>query len=120
GRRVKRPRKPRPKSGSEVAARRVPVNGPAVAASATIGDTDPLADARIRPLLERYCGLAGVKQVALGPDHSKLSLPQAERPFFRDRASLRVAFPLDALEPAPDGEIVVPGTPVRARVLDAS
>src|SRR5207245_5142799 len=101
-RRVKRRRKPRPKTASELAARRLPVNVPAVAASAVEpsrgfsrdspgGDTDPLADARIRPLLERYCGLAGVKRAALGPDHAELSLPQAERTFFRDRESLRVA-----------------------------
>src|SRR2546426_5250913 len=83
------------------------------------GDVDPLADARIRPLLERYCGLAGVKQAALGPDHSKLSLPQAERPFFRDRASLRVAFSLDALERDPDAEIAVLGSPFLSQLIEA-
>ena len=73
-------RKRRPKSAGKPAARRLPVNG-----HAEIADADPLAEARIRPLLERYCVLAGVKQTVLGPDHSKLSLPQAERPFFKDR-----------------------------------
>ncbi len=86
---------------------------------AAAGDTDPLADARIRPLLERYCGLAGVKQAALGPDHSELSLPQAERPFFRDRASLHVAFSLDALERDPDAEIAVLGSPFLSQLLEA-
>jgi len=119
-------RKPRPKSASELAARRLPVNGPAVAASAVGpsraapgGDPDPLADARIRPLLERYCRLAGVKQAALGPDHSELRLPQAERPFFRDRASLRVAFSLDALERDPDAEIAVLGSPFLSQLIEA-
>jgi len=125
---VKRPRKRRPKRASELAARRLPVNGPAIAASAvgpsrardsSGGDADPLADARIRPLLERYCGLAGVKQAALGPDHSKLSLPQAERPFFRDRESLRVAFSLDALERDPDAEIAVLGSPFLSQLIEA-
>src|SRR2546421_3273726 len=32
-----------------------------------------LADARIRPLLERYCSLAGVKQAALGSDQDRKS-----------------------------------------------
>src|SRR5207245_430019 len=68
---------------------------------------------------ERYCGLAGVKQAALGPDHSKLSLPQAERPFFRDRASLRVAFSLDALERDPDAEIAVLGSPFLSQLIEA-
>src|SRR5205823_5733341 len=83
------------------------------------GDTDPLADARIRPLLERYCGLAGVKQAALGPDHSELSVPQSERAFFRDRASLRLAFSLDALERDPDAEIAVLGSPFLSQLIEA-
>ena len=123
-------RKARRKSASELAARRLPVNGPAVAASAagpsrgfsrdsSAGDTDPLADARIRPLLERYCRLAGVKQAALGPDHTELSLPKSERSFFRDRASLRVAFSLDALERDPDAEIAVLGSPFLSQLLEA-
>ncbi len=79
----------------------------------------PLADTRIRPLLERYCGLAGVKRAALGPDQSELSLPPAERPFFRDRASLRVAFSLDALERDPEAEIAVLGSPFVAQLIEA-
>ncbi len=111
------PRKPRgkrrPKSAGKPAARRLPVNGPAAA------DADPLADARIRPLLESYCVLAGVKQTALGPDHSKLTLPQAERPFFKDRERLSVAFSLDALERDPDAEIAVLGSPFLSQLIDA-
>jgi len=83
------------------------------------GDADPLADARIRPLLDRYCRLAGVKQSALGADHSELSLPPAERPFFRDRKALRVAFSLDALERDPDAEIAVLGSPFLSQVIEA-
>src|SRR5256886_11786251 len=107
-------RKRRPKSAGKPAARRLPVNG-----HAEIADADPLADARIRPLLERYCVLAGVKQAALGPDHSKLSLPQAERPFFRDRERLSVAFSLDALERDPDAEIAVLGSPFVSQMVEA-
>ena len=106
-------RKARPKTASKLSARRLPVNGPAV------GDTDPLADARIRPLLERYCRLAGVKQAALGPDHAELSLPKSERSFFRDRASLRLAFSLDALERDPDAEIAVLGSPFLSQLIEA-
>src|SRR5207247_789848 len=115
GGRVKRKprRKARPKTASKLSARRLPVNGPAV------GDTDPLADARIRPLLERYCRLAGVKQAALGPDHAELSLPKSERSFFRDRASLRLAFSLDALERDPDAEIAVLGSPFLSQLIEA-
>ena len=106
-------RKTRTKSAAKPAARRLPVNGSAVA------DADPLADARIRPLLERYCSLAGVKQAALGSDHVKLSLPQAEQPFFRDRERLSVAFSLDALERDPDAEIAVLGSPFLSQLIEA-
>ena len=82
-------------------------------------DADPLADPRIRPLLERYCGLAGVKQSALGPDHSRLSLPEAERPFFRDRERLNVVFSLDALERDPAAEIAVLGSPFLSQLIEA-
>src|SRR5213083_830360 len=107
-------RKRPPKSAGKPAARRLPVNG-----HASLADADPLADARIRPLLERYCGLAGVKQAALGSDHVKLSLPQAEQPFFRDRERLSVAFSLDALERDPDAEIAVLGSPFLSQLIEA-
>ena len=58
---------------------RKPLPRPSAPSAPAVTDPDPLADARIRPLLERYCRLAGVKQAALGPDHSELRLPQAER-----------------------------------------
>ena len=127
---MKRRRKPRPKRASKLAARRLPVNGTGVAASAVApsrglsrdspgGDAEPLADSGLRPLLERYCRLAGVKRAALGPDHAELSVPPGERPFFRDRASLRVAFSLDALEGDPDAEIAVLGSPFLAQLIEA-
>ena len=124
---MKRPRKRRPKRASKLAAAAASAAGPSrgfsrdssVADAASLADADPLADARIRPLLERYCGLAGVKQTALGPDHSKLSLPQAERPFFRDRERLSVAFSLDALERDPDAEIAVLGSPFLSQLIEA-
>src|SRR3989442_206557 len=91
----------------------------AVPAPAAVTEADPLADARIRPLLERYCMLAGVKKTALGPDHSRLSLPQGERAFFRDRERLSVAFSLAALERAPDAEIAVLGSPFVSQLIEA-
>ena len=123
-------RKGRPKSARKLAARRRPVNGPAVAASAagpsrgfsrdsSGADADPLAGSALRPLLERYCKLAGVKQAALGPDHVELKLPPAERPFFRDRERVSVAFSLDALERDPEAEIAVLGSPFVSQVVEA-
>ena len=82
-------------------------------------EADPLGDARIRPLLERYCKLAGVKQAALAADRTELSLPEAERRFFRDRATLRVAFSLDALDRDPEAQIAGAGTPFLAQVIEA-
>src|SRR6059058_5137485 len=82
-------------------------------------DADPLAGSALQPLLERYCRLAGVKQVALGPDHVELKLPPAERPFFRDRERVSVAFSLDALERDPEAEIAVLGSPFVSQVVEA-
>jgi len=107
-------RKPRTKARPRRAPAAPPAPQPGGAAAAV-----PLADTRIRPLLERYCGLAGVKRAALGPDRAELSLPPAERPFFRDRASLRVAFSLDALERDPEAEIAVLGSPFVAQLIEA-
>jgi len=112
---VKRPRKaPRKTKRKARAKRPLPPSPPAAA-----GDVDPLADPRIRPLLERYCRLARVKQAALGADHHELSLPPSERRFFRDRESLRVAFSLDALERDPEAEIAILGSPFLSQLLEA-
>ena len=98
---------------------RQPRPRPSTPAPDAARDADPLADSGLRPLLESYCRLAGVKQAALASDLTALSLPQAERPFFRDRASLRVAFSLDALERDPDADIAVLGSPFLAQLIGA-
>jgi hypothetical protein len=82
-------------------------------------EADPLGDARIRGLLERYCKLAAVKQAGRGADLTELSLPEDERPFFRDRAAVRVAFSLDALERDPDAEIGGVGSPFLSQLIEA-
>src|SRR5207253_6167405 len=98
---------------------RKPRRKPRAAAPQAPGDVDPLAGSALRPLLERYCKLAGVKQAALGPDHTELKLPPAERPFFRDRERVSVAFSLDALERDPEAEIAVLGSPFLSQVVEA-
>src|SRR5438105_80751 len=98
---------------------RKPRRKPRAAAPQAPGDVDPLAGSALRPLLERYCKLAGVKQAALGPDHTELKLPPAERPFFRDRERVSVAFSLDALERDPEAEIAVLGSPFASQVVEA-
>ncbi len=107
------PRKPR-RAPREKPHRRAP-RPPAAAAD----DAEALADARIRSLFERYCKLAGVKRTELGADHYELRFPQSERPFFRDRESLRVAFSVDALERDPDAEIAVLGSPFLSHLIEA-
>jgi hypothetical protein len=92
--------------------------GPAPAPQAA-GEADPLADARIGPLLERYCDLAGVKVTGKGADLRELKLPPAERAHFRDRTALRVALSLDALERNPDAQLAVLGSPFLGDLLGA-
>ena len=82
-------------------------------------EADPLADSRIRPFVERYCDLAGVKLVDKGADLRELKLPLAERVHFQDRASLRLALSLDALERNPDAEIAVLGSPFLTHLIEA-
>ena len=106
GRRKLQPR-PKPK-------RKPPAPAPAAAS-----EVDPLADARIRPFVERYCDLAGVKLVDKGADLRELKLPPAERAHFQGRASVRLALSLDALERSPDAEIAVLGSPFLTHLIEA-
>lgn len=81
---------------------------------------DPAAaDGRIRPLLERYCVLAGVKLHDRGGDLHELKLPAPERVHFRERAAVRVALSLEALEGSPGAEIAVLGSPFLANLVGA-
>ena len=95
-------------------ARAKPVTPPS-----STGEGDALADQRLQPLVARYCRLARVKQTSSGADLHELALPPSERRFFRDRASLRVAYSLDALERDPEAEIAVLGSPFVSQLLAA-
>src|SRR5881396_3027756 len=92
---------------------------PRAATAPPAPDVDPLADARIRPFVERYCDLAGVKLLDKGADLRELKLPLAERAHFQGRASLRLALSLDALERNPDAEIAVLGSPFLTHLIEA-
>jgi len=71
---------------------------------------EPLVDARIRPLLERYVSMVGAKVVDVAEALVELRLPNGERKWFHDRSTLRIAFTLDALERDPEAEIAVVGS----------
>src|SRR5690349_1120144 len=71
---------------------------------------EPLVDARIRPLLERYVAMVGAKLVDVAEALVELQLPNVERKWFHDRSTLRIAFTLDALEREPEAEIAVVGS----------
>src|SRR5216117_2406841 len=92
---------------------------PRAATAPPAPDADPLADARIRPLVERYCDLAGVKLIDKGADLRELKMPLVERAHFQGRASLRLALSLDALERNPDAEIAVLGSPFLTHLIEA-
>src|SRR3954462_8256841 len=76
-------------------------------------------DGRMWPLLQRYCKLAKAKLIARGADLYELKLPLAERAHFGDRATVRVALSLEALERDPDAEMAVLGSPFLAHLLEA-
>jgi len=76
-------------------------------------------DPRIRLLLERYCKLAKVKLLPRGTDLYEMKLPPSERAHFGERATVRVALSLEALERDPDAEMAVLGSPFLAHLLEA-
>ena len=76
-------------------------------------------DSRMWPLLERYCKLAKVKLIPRGADLYDMKLPVSERAHFGERASVRVALSLEALERDPDAEMAVLGSPFLAHLLEA-
>jgi hypothetical protein len=71
------------------------------------------------PLLERYCKLAKVKLIPRGADLYDMKLPVSERAHFGERATVRVALSLEALERDPDAEMAVLGSPFLAHLLEA-
>jgi len=77
------------------------------------------ADGRIWPLLQRYCKLAKVKLLPRGADLYDMKLPPSERAHFGERASVRVALSLEALERDPDAEMAVLGSPFLGALLEA-
>src|SRR6267143_1154567 len=116
GHRVTRRRKAQPKPQGKAKRKPAP-KAPAPAPQAA--EADPLADARIRPFVERYCDLAGVKLLDKGADLRELKLPPAERAHFQGRESVRLALSLDALERTPDAEIAVLGSPFLTHLIEA-
>ena len=76
-------------------------------------------DSRIWPLLERYCKLAKVKLIPRGADLYDMKLPVSERVHFGERATVRVALSLEALERDPDAEMAVLGSPFLGALLEA-
>jgi hypothetical protein len=80
---------------------------------------EPLVDARIRPLLERYVAAAGAELIDVGDGLVELQIPKADRKAFRDRAEIRIAFTLDAFERDPDAEIAVVGSPLVEQLVAA-
>lgn len=71
---------------------------------------EPLADARIRPLLERYVAAAGARLEQVDDGILELHVPEQDRSAFRKRARVRIAFTVDALERDPEAEIAVVGS----------
>ena len=80
---------------------------------------EPLVDARIRPLLERYVAMVGAELSDVSRGIVELHLPPSEQQWFRDRSIIRIAFTLDALERDPDAEIAVVGSPLLEQLVAA-
>jgi hypothetical protein len=80
---------------------------------------EPLADARIRPLLEQYVAAAGAELREIEDGLVELHVPAADRASFQRRSSIRIAFMLDALERDPEAEIAVVGSPLVEQLVTA-
>lgn len=84
------------------------------------GDSEePLVDARIRPLLERYVTTVDAELTDIGDGIAELRLPESERRWFNNRETIRIAFTLDALESDPDAEIAVVGSTLVEQLIAA-
>lgn len=101
--------------------RRRPVakTAPAGHGSHETDQREPLADARIRPLLERYVSAAGATLEDIGDGLVELYVPAGDRAAFNKRSLIRIAFTLDALERDPEAEIAVVGSPLVEQLVDA-
>jgi len=83
------------------------------------GEREPLADARVRPLLERYASAAGAQLIDVSDGLVELVIPPADRAAFRDRERIRIAFTVEALELDPDAEIAVLGSALLEQLVAA-
>ncbi|HEX5436627.1 MAG TPA: hypothetical protein VFW98_05690 [Gemmatimonadaceae bacterium] len=83
------------------------------------GEREPLADARVRPLLERYASAAGAQVIDVSHGLVELVVPPADRAAFRDRERIRIAFTVEALELDPDAEIAVVGSALLEQLVAA-
>lgn len=85
-----------------------------------VGELDPAAhahhdvpdavDARVRALLASYVVLAGAKLAPLGLHREMLMVPPEDRAVFGRRATVRIAWAVEALEEDPDAEMAVLGS----------
>ena len=93
--------------------------GSGVRGAAEHAHANSVADARIRPLLERYCELAGGAIVELEPHLLEVQLPAVDRAIFRGAERLLIALSVDALERAPEAEMATVGSLVMQQLIDA-
>jgi hypothetical protein len=109
-----------PRQGTARAAAYRPPDDPAgTDESAESEHREPLADARIRPLLERYVAAAGGRLEDIDDGLSELHVPDEDRDAFGKRERVRIAFTLDALERDPDAEIAVIGSALVEQLIAA-
>ena len=80
---------------------------------------EPLVDARIRPLLERYVAIVGAELTNIADGLVELNIPASEQQWFQNRERIRIAFTLDALEQDPEAEIAVAGSPFTEQLIAA-
>lgn len=73
-------------------------------------EPDTIVDPRIRQLLEQWAALSGAAIRQVDADRVEVDVPPPDRASFAGRATVRVAFSLDALAADPDAEIAVIGS----------
>lgn len=81
--------------------------------------SEPLADARIRPLLERYVAATGAELEDVGDGLVALEIPESDQKAFHNRSRVTIAFTLDALERDPEAAIAVVGSPLVEQLVEA-
>lgn len=82
-------------------------------------DHETLGDRQLRELIERYVSLSGATLAELGPHLYELKVPAGDRQAFGNRATIRLAFSVEAVQADGEAEMAIVGGMFVEQLIDA-